>query len=200
MITTTKPFSLIVACTHNGGIGKDNGIPWHVPQDMKHFYRVTTGTRGTNMSAMNAVIMGRKTWESMQQKRLKNRINVVISGSQTLTDEYAKSNDIILAQSLQDALDKLGEIDNVGDVVVGDVFVIGGASVYQDALCHPMCTTAHVTWIHGHYDCDTFFPVEALARTFEKDGTGTCLCVEETPVYSIVKYERRDQNLYNGQP
>jgi dihydrofolate reductase len=188
MTTTTKPFSLIVACTQNGGIGMNNGIPWHVPQDMKHFYRVTTGTTGTSVTNMNAVIMGRKTWESMQQKRLKNRINVVISGSQTLTDEYAKSHDIILAKSLQDALDKLREI---GDVVIGDVFVIGGASVYQDALCHPMCTTAHVTWIHGHYDCDTFFPVEALARTFEKDGTVTCLYVEETPVYSIVKYERR---------
>jgi len=165
----------------------NNGIPWHVPQDMKHFYRVTTGTTGTSVTtrAMNAVIMGRKTWESMQQKRLKNRINVVISGSQTLTDEYAKSHDIILAKSLQDALDKLREI---GDVVVGDVFVIGGASVYQDALCHPMCTNAHVTWIYGNYDCDTFFPVEALARTFVKDGTVTC--VEETPVYSIVKYGR----------
>ena len=192
MITTTKPFSLIVACTHNGGIGMNNGIPWHVPQDMKHFYRVTTGIVATSLTtrAMNAVIMGRKTWESMQQKRLKNRINVVISGSQTLTDEYAKSHDIILAKSLQDALDKLGEIDTVGDVVVNDVFVIGGASVYQDALCHPMCTTAHVTWIHGNYDCDTFFPVEALARTFVKDSTVTCLCVEETPVYSIVKYGR----------
>ena len=130
MTTTTKPFSLIVACTHNGGIGKDNGIPWHVPQDMKHFYRVTTGASVTNMSAMNAVIMGRRTWESMQQKRLKNRINVVISGSKTLTEEYAQSHDIILAKSLQDALDKLREI---GDVVVNDVFVIGGASVYQDA-------------------------------------------------------------------
>ena len=190
MTTTTKPFSLIVACTQNGGIGKDNGIPWHVPQDMKHFYRVTTGiaaTSVTSVTSMNAVIMGRKTWESMQQKRLKNRINVVISGSQTLTGEYAKDHDIILAKSLQDALDKLREI---GDVVVGDIFVIGGASVYQDALCHPMCTTAHVTWIRGHYDCDTFFPVEELARTFVKDGTVTCLCVEETSVYSIMKYER----------
>jgi len=165
----------------------NNGIPWHVPQDMKHFYRVTTGT---SVTSMNAVIMGRKTWESMQQKRLKNRINVVISGNQTLTEEYAQSHDIILAKSLQDALDKLSNEDHVGDVDVGDVFVIGGASVYQDALCHPMCTTAHVTWIHGHYDCDTFFPVEELARTFVKDGTVTCLCVEETPVYSIVRYER----------
>jgi dihydrofolate reductase len=147
---------------------------------------------------MNAVIMGRKTWESMQQKRLKNRINVVISGSQTLTEEYAKSHDIILAKSLQDALDKLSHEEHVGDVVIGDVFVIGGASVYQDALCHPMCTTAHVTWIHGNYDCDTFFPVEALVGGFEKDGTVTC--VEETPIYSIVKYGRRVHKLYNSQP
>jgi len=163
-----EPFSLIVACTQTGGIGMNNGIPWHVPQDMKHFYQITT----TKSPLKNAVIMGRKTWDSMQQKPLKNRINVVISS--TLTNETG----IVLALSLQDALDKLKN--------VGHIFVIGGASVYQDALAHPMCTTAHVTWIHDHYECDAFFPVELFKHRFEKDG----LVIEETPNYTIMKYTR----------
>jgi dihydrofolate reductase len=146
----------------------NNGIPWHIPQDMKHFYKITT----TKSPLKNAVIMGRKTWDSMQQKPLKNRINVVISS--TLSNE----TEIVLAQSLQDALNKLKN--------VGHIFVIGGASVYQDALAHPMCTTAHVTWIHEHYVCDTFFPIETFKHRFEKDG----MVIEETPTYTIMKYTR----------
>ncbi|MEM9422743.1 MAG: dihydrofolate reductase, partial [Pseudomonadota bacterium] len=62
--------SLIVGRSTNGAIGRDGDIPWHVPEDLKFFQRETMG---------GAIIMGRKTWESLPFKPLKNRLNVVVS-------------------------------------------------------------------------------------------------------------------------
>ncbi|MGR3416285.1 dihydrofolate reductase [Paracoccus sp. (in: a-proteobacteria)] len=62
--------SLIVARAQDGAIGKDNRIPWHIPQDLRMFQRETTG---------GALIMGRRTWESLPVRPLKNRLNCVLS-------------------------------------------------------------------------------------------------------------------------
>ncbi|HEY9786666.1 MAG TPA: dihydrofolate reductase, partial [Candidatus Obscuribacterales bacterium] len=72
-------FDLVVACDLRGGIGKDNQLPWRLPGDMKRFREVTTNTdRG---DATNAIIVGRKTWESIPEKNrpLPDRINVVLT-------------------------------------------------------------------------------------------------------------------------
>lgn len=69
--------TLIVARARNGAIGKDGGIPWHLPEDLRMFQRETTG---------GALIMGRRTWESLPVKPLKNRLNCVISRDPALTD------------------------------------------------------------------------------------------------------------------
>ena len=69
--------SLVVARARNGAIGKDNLIPWHAPEDLAFFQRETTG---------GAIIMGRKTWESLPFKPLKNRLNCVVSSDPTLTE------------------------------------------------------------------------------------------------------------------
>lgn len=69
--------TLVVARARNGAIGKDGGIPWHLPEDLRMFQRETTG---------GALIMGRRTWESLPVKPLKNRLNCVISRDTALTD------------------------------------------------------------------------------------------------------------------
>jgi len=69
--------SLVVARARNGAIGKDNQIPWHAPEDLAFFQRETTG---------GAIIMGRKTWESLPFKPLKNRLNCVVSSDPALTE------------------------------------------------------------------------------------------------------------------
>ena len=78
-------FSMIVAHDSNYGIGYDNKIQWDVPEDMEHFSNITQGGTGNN----NAVIMGRKTWESipLKFKPLKNRLNVVLSRSEAFIPE-----------------------------------------------------------------------------------------------------------------
>lgn len=129
-------FTIIAAMDENRGIGKNNGLPWHLSADLKHFSTTTKG--GT-------VIMGRKTWDSLpeQYRPLKERLNIVISRSELALPEGVK-----LAHSLDEAL-KQAE---------GKSFVIGGASLYAEAIQHPACKELLLTEIEGTTDCDAFFP------------------------------------------
>ena len=97
----------MVAVAPEGIIGKDNTIPWHYSADLKRFKRLTTG---------NTIIMGRKTWESLPIKPLPNRRNIVITRSSI--------KDIECFQSIDDAL----------QTCEGDVWFIGGAGIYQEAM------------------------------------------------------------------
>jgi dihydrofolate reductase / thymidylate synthase len=99
--------------------------PWKLPGDMEHFKKVTVGTN--HVDRKNAVIMGRKTWESIPEKfrPLADRINVVL----TRQKNYTVPSDIIVASSLHDAATKLEEYG-----CKGEIFVIGGSEVYQQAL------------------------------------------------------------------
>jgi len=124
------------------GIGHRGGLPWNLPGDMKHFRDVTTatvddGSSSSNNNKKNAVVMGRRTWESITPKfrPLKGRINVVLTRSPTPgivgTDDVDENETVLVANSLKDASEKLTA--QFSDDV-GTVFVIGGEQVYRDAL------------------------------------------------------------------
>ena len=98
---------ILVAVSPEGIIGKDNTIPWHYSADLKRFKRLTTG---------NTIIMGRKTWESFPKKPLPNRRNIVITRSSIENIECFKS------------------IDDALQTCEGDVWFIGGAGIYQEAM------------------------------------------------------------------
>jgi dihydrofolate reductase len=138
-------FSIVVAIDENGGIGKNNTLPWHIPADLKHFARTTMG--GT-------VIMGRKTWESIPQnyKPLKNRLNIVLTGNLN----YEVPEGVKLASSIDGAL----------GLVEGKAFVIGGAKLFEEAIIHAECDELIITKLFGSFDCDTFFPY--IPDSFEK--------------------------------
>ena len=143
-----RPFSIIVAFDSQYGIGKNGQLPWALPMDLKHFKGITTTV--TNPAKKNAVIMGRKTWESLPQKfrPLPGRVNLVLSREGKLN----LPSGVLCSQTLDDALKQLSfpEIENV--------FVIGGAQIYTVALNHPLCQKLWVTHIKGEYGCDAFFP------------------------------------------
>ena len=128
--------SLIAAVARNGVIGKDNQLLWHLPGDMRHFRETTRG---------KPVIMGRKTWESLPEKfrPLPGRLNVVVSR----TPDYAAPG-AVLAGSLAEALEKAGDGD--------EVFVIGGAELYRQAL--PLAGRLYLTEISADFAGDARFP------------------------------------------
>ncbi len=129
-------FAIIAAMDESRGIGKNNDLPWHLSADLKHFASVTKG--GT-------VIMGRKTWDSLPEayRPLKERLNIVVSRSDLELPEGVK-----LAHSLDEAL-ALAE---------GKTFVIGGATLYAEAIQHPDCRQLILTEVEDEVDCDAFFP------------------------------------------
>ena len=131
-----KRLHLIFARAANGVIGKDGGLPWHLPEDMAHFKRTTNG---------HPVIMGRKTWDSLPPRfrPLPGRTNIVVTRQPDWQAQGA-----LRAGSLDDALD----LCPAG----ADAWVIGGAEVYREAL--PMARTAVVTEINADFEGDAHAP------------------------------------------
>ena len=127
---------LIFARSRNGVIGKDNTLPWHLPEDLAHFKRTTLGC---------PVIMGRKTWDSLPPKfrPLPGRANVVVTRQADWQSPGA-----LRADSLEQAMALCGDADNA--------WVIGGAQLY--ALALPLAHTAVVTEIDMDVEGDAFAP------------------------------------------
>lgn len=130
--------SLIAALTENRVIGKNNDLPWHLPDDMKYFMQTTKG---------HYVIMGRKNWDSIPEKfrPLPNRTNLVITRQ---PDFRAPGATVV--NSLNQAL----EIARTAGQP--EVFVIGGAEIYRLAL--PLASRLYLTEIQTQLQGDTFFP------------------------------------------
>ncbi len=135
----------IAAVDENMGIGKDGTMPWHFSKELKHFAHLTTQTH--DAEDHNAVIMGRKTWESIPEKfrPLPGRRNIVLTRNQ---DFHAKGADT--CQSLEEAIELAEDSEKI--------FIIGGGSIYEQALKLPNLSGIYLTRIHKSYDCDTFFP------------------------------------------
>lgn len=128
--------SLIAAVAKNRAIGKDGQLLWHLPEDMRHFRETTRG---------KPVIMGRKTWESLPDafRPLPGRHNIVISRNPAFEAPGAT-----LVGSLTEAIQAAETIK--------EVFVIGGAEIYSQAL--PLADRLYLTEVAGDFDGDAFFP------------------------------------------
>jgi len=123
--------SLIYAASQNGVIGIDNRLPWRLPADMKRFRNLTTG---------HHVLMGRKTYESIG-KPLSGRTNIIITRQQNY-----QAGGCLIAASLERAI-SLCQDDN-------EIFIIGGATIYQQAL--EFANRIYLTIIHEEFKGDTF--------------------------------------------
>ena len=135
--------SIIVAVDRNMAIGADNKLIYWLPDDLKRFKQLTTG---------NTIIMGRKTFESLPKGALPNRRNIVLTRSKDAFFEGADRFD-----SLKKALDDCRKRDCEGDEMSKEVFIIGGASVYKQAI--ELADRICLTEIDATSDkADTFFP------------------------------------------
>ncbi|MBN2866557.1 MAG: type 3 dihydrofolate reductase [Thiotrichales bacterium] len=137
--------ALIAAMAKNNVIGKDNDMPWHLPDDLKFFKSKTVG---------KPVIMGRKTFESIGSRPLPNRPNFVISRNPDLVCAGAT-----VFASVDEALASLPETE--------EVIIMGGGQLYEQML--PRADRLYVTMIDAEIEGDTFFPNwQALAwKTLE---------------------------------
>lgn len=129
----TPRVTLVVAATDHGVIGRDGGMPWHLPADLAHFKRVTLG---------HPIVMGRRTFASIG-RALPGRLNVVVT-----RDRSFSAPAVTVAHSLDEALAACGDS--------GEAMVIGGGELYREAL--PRATRIHLTRIHAAIDGDTHFP------------------------------------------
>lgn len=175
--STSRSFVVIVAATAGSlGIGKNGALPWRLAADMAYFKRCTstpTTPSGAAASAaagkVNAVIMGRKTWQSIPERfrPLQGRRNVVLSRNPKARDDLRLPEDVLLAGSLTEALSLLSSASSsaAGNTAteVDKVFVIGGGSVYAEAVASKLCETVLLTSVtppaDGRFDdCDVHFP------------------------------------------
>ncbi len=125
---------LIAGIADNGVIGKDNDLPWYIPEDLRHFKNLTVG---------HTVVMGRKTYESIivrLGKPLPNRKNIVI----TRQKDYKVLDDVV----------KISDISEIPDS--GKVYIIGGSSLYELMLSR--ADILEITHIHQEPEGDTYFP------------------------------------------
>ena len=138
--------SLICAASQNGVIGVENSLPWRLPADLKRFKRLTLG---------HHIVMGRKTFESIGRP-LPGRTSVVL----TRLKDYEASG-CLIASSLEEALSLARDDD--------EIFIIGGASVYQQAL--ELADRIYLTILHQDFEGDTLM--------FEVDPTRWQECSRE---------------------
>lgn len=162
--------SIIVAIAANGAIGKDNGLIYRLPNDLRRFKQLTTG---------HTIIMGRRTFESLPKGALPNRRNIVLSRSERDfpgAERFSSLNEALL--HCQDD---------------EEVFIIGGASVYEEAL--PLADRLCLTYIHDTpSDADVFFPEVDLSQWLQTDCETHEHDERHAVDYSFVDYERKAED------
>ena len=144
-------YKMIVAICNGNGIGNSNSIPWYSPVDLKHFSKLTKRTNDNGY--MNAIIMGRKTWDSIPRKPLPKRFHIIL----TKTPKSIDLTDLKYENCI--ALPTVEEVENFClEKHFSNTWVIGGGSIYQKYLEEKNITDIHVTKINKNFDCDVFFP------------------------------------------
>ncbi len=159
--------SIVAALADDFAIGYKKKLPWNLPADMKHFKNLTTG---------HTVVMGKRTFESLPNGPLPNRTNIVLTTmlSEGVVEGYFE------ADSLEDALELCSNAEQV--------FVIGGAAVYQQ--CMDSVDSMYLTWVHGDFKADTYFPEIDFSKWKEVSREDHPADEKNEYPYSFSVYER----------
>ena len=158
--------SIIVATDERGAIGRDGGLPWRLPDDLRRFKALTMG---------KPIVMGRKTWDSIG-KPLPGRHNIVITRQAGL-----EVPGVTVVASLDDALLAAGDVP--------EVCIIGGAEIYRLAL--PRADLIHLTRVQAVVDADTYFPELAAGEWDEVLVEKHAADARHSFAYSFVELRRR---------
>jgi dihydrofolate reductase len=163
--------SLIAALSKNRVIGKNNDLPWRLPDDMKHFMQTTRG---------HVVIMGRKNYESLPQKfkPLPERTNIIV----THQKDYQAPN-CLITHSLDQA------IEGARKFHPEEIFIIGGAEIYAQSLSQ--AHRLYLTEIDAIIEGDTYFPLFDKTQWIEKSRKHHAADARHAYAFDFVVYERK---------
>ncbi len=162
--------AIIAAVADNGVIGRDNDLAWHLPADLRHFKKTTSG---------HYIVMGRKTFETLG-KPLPNRTNIIITRNPDYRQEGA-----VVVHSLEEAL---GFAEKKGQE---KVFILGGGEIYRQAMV--LADRMYITEVHGTFEGDTFFP-EIDPEVWREEHREDHPADEKNKyAYSFVEYTRRER-------
>jgi dihydrofolate reductase len=157
--------SIIVAMDEKRGIGKENGLPFHIPEDSKRLREITTG---------HPLVMGRKTFESLG-RLLPNRSHIVVTRDPASLHHLSyQPHDVV--SSVQDGIYEAQE-----EPGSDEVFIFGGGQIYKEALEQGLVDKMYLTIVEGDYGADTFFP--------EYEGLGFKVVNEESREADGYKYK-----------
>lgn len=141
-------FKIIAAVCKGGGIGVNGQLPWNIKEDLTFFSKLTKG------NGNNAIIMGRKTWNSLKGRHLIKRDNLIISNSLKIEERLDNPNKELIKT-----------FDNISSIVdfctqqnYDQVWIIGGNSIYKEFIDKDLVDICCITYINEEYKCDTFFP------------------------------------------
>lgn len=180
--------NLIAAADSNMGIGLNHTLPWSIPSEFKYFLDITSPPHGQQ----NAVIIGRKTWETMGElvsRPFPRALNIVLS--QNKLKESVDVPETVICASLEEAV-KMVMVQNPP---IAKVWILGGAQVYKAGLESPNFYRLYLTRIKAVYTCDSFFPEfkeEEFKRVSdEKVPRGIQTDKSQGINYEICVYERK---------
>jgi dihydrofolate reductase len=181
LINTMKTLSLIIAVDNENGIWKDNQLIWHIPEDMKFFKHLTTHT--IHQSKQNAVIMGRKTWESLPTgfRPLPWRCNIVLSSWFSVQQEIEK--DVLWFPDFSSLYAYLSKNEKIESL-----FIIWWAQLYNTAVNMPNLKKAYITRVYDKFHCDVFF--DGLPLSFDETSRSWVKEYKWTE-YEMFTYEKK---------
>jgi dihydrofolate reductase len=165
---------VIAAMDRNGAIGRENAIPWSVPEDLQRFKERTMG---------HPMIMGSRTWKSFNQKALPGRQSIIVTSRPDDIEIREQDADrVSIAANLDIAISKAASLAAINDR--NQYFVIGGASIYEQVI--ERCDIFDITIIDTVIeDADTFFPRDKMNDYIEKNNF-TFMEYESTLGYQVI--------------
>ncbi len=159
--------SIIVAVSDDWGIGMNNELLWHIPEDLKRFKKLTMG---------KTIIMGKRTWESLPRRPLPERKNIVLTD---IPDECIDGS--VTAYTIEDALSKCVQDE--------EIFIIGGGMVYRQFM--PIADRLYITHVHKKAPADVWFP-KIDRRKWKIIEKEECISGDENRIpYTYVVYARK---------
>lgn len=185
--------NVIAAVDQSMGIGLNGVLPWNIKREFQYFLKmISTAKSGKR----NAVIMGRKTWDTMEhvtQKPFKGVLNIVLSRS--LSQHSINYADTLVLDSLESAIACLSQPSFRN---IDQVWVVGGAQVYERALKSQNFHRLYLTRINRNYECDSFFPSFKEDDYVEVQDFDVLLGTqnENGVTFQIHVYEKKEGNVW----